>query len=174
MASPKKFDISVGDVLSIDPGTAFCGAALWRDGKLIATKTLTSEGYSVTVSERLRAISAQLKAFLHLYEAHVTCVITENPPHTLLKATLGAILVTEGVFSMFNDSSCLSPAEWKSWAKKRGASGEFGLIKGAAALSSTGFPVPPGASDDVCDAIMVYLAFRDKYGTHKAARRSKR
>ena len=115
-----------------------------------------------------------MRDFLHLYEAHVAVLITENPPHTLLKAVIGAVLMTEGVDSMFSDAHTVGVSEWKAWAKKRGAEGPFGLIKGVAALTASGFPCPPGIGDDEADAILVYLTYRDKYDGYKSINRSTR
>lgn len=171
-----EFDITKGDVLSVDPGTNACGVALWRQGVFIDSRTLISEGGgAINVSDRLRRISSQLKDFLDKYCADVEVVLSENPDHTLLKAMIGAILITQGVNSYFNDKHTVMPMEWKSWAKQRGASHPDGFkkIKGIAALKSTGFqPLP--ATDDEADAIMVYLSYKAKHGTHKAMRRGRR
>lgn len=82
--------------------------------------------------------------------------------------------MTEGVDSMYSDSHTVGVSEWKAWAKRLGAAGPFGLIKGVAALRSTGFNVTSDMNDDIADAIMVYLTYRDKYNGHKALNRAAR
>ena len=156
-------DVQVGDVLSLDPGTAVSGVALWRDGSLVATSALKSpNGYTATVSERLKEIVGQLDTFLTAHDAWVQIVICENPPHTLLKAVIGAVLVSPRVNSMFSDGHTVAVMTWKSWARAHGAGGPFKDIKGVKALKATGFPVPPGIGDDEADSILVYLAYRDR------------
>lgn len=169
----QKIDISKGDVLSLDPGTNLCGVALWRNGRLVASRVLKSYNTLDNVSDRLRAIADQLNDFLNLYEAHVTCIITENPPDTLLRAAIGIILISPRVHTYFSDRFTLGVMEWKKWAANNGATGPFKDIKGVRALGETGFaPLPE--TDDEADAIMVYLAYRDKYGNSKAMRRRDR
>ncbi len=162
MAS-KKLNVTVGDVLSLDPGTAVSGVSLWRDGNLIATAALTSpDGYNSTVSGRLKGMVSQLEQFLVSHDANVHIVICENPPHTLLKAVIGAMLIATRVDSMFSDSHTVAVMSWKAWARARGAGGPFKDIKGVKALKATGFKVPQGIGDDEADSILVYLAYRDR------------
>lgn len=159
----KKLDVTVGDVLSLDPGTAVSGVSLWRDGSLVATAALKSpNGYTSTVSGRLKGIVHQLNLLLDAHDAKVHIVICENPPHTLLKAVIGAMLVSPRVDSMFSDAHTVAVMSWKAWARARGAGGPFKDIKGVKALKATGFPVPQGIGDDEADSILVYLAYRDR------------
>lgn len=152
-----------GFILAIDQASNAAGVSLWRDGSLVATTVLKSDSPKDGFGKRLVAQIKQLDTFLdeHLTEP-LKLVLFEGVKSSHVLTTVGAFCCCKHLvdckFSPRNNF--VSALTWKRWARDRGATGKFGDIKGHKALTEVGWKNAP-ASHDICDSIMIYLAWRD-------------
>jgi hypothetical protein len=106
-----------------------------------------------------------------LGEEKIHTIISEDVRSKLVHLSFGSILTCAYIQAHIKTKgSFISPSAWKSWAKLRGATGDFKAIKGVKALRECGwdFTKYPVESDDIADSILIYLTWRDKYDTGSA------
>jgi hypothetical protein len=157
-----------GWVLSIDQASNAAGVVLWYDGRLIAQTCLLANKSSDAISVRLRTIVAGLTLFLDQHlgpEDSVKQVVFEGVKSMMVVLSIGAFLTCPRICAKLSPKqSFVYSSSWKKWAAKRGALGPVSEIKGVRALRDIGFPVDEYRilSDDVADAVLIYLTWREK------------
>jgi hypothetical protein len=156
-----------GWVLSIDEASNVAGAALWYDGKLVASSPLRAKKSTDPITTRLRQIVAELNAFLekHLKGDTVRQVVFEGVQSRMVMLTIGAFLTSPYIDARISPkASFVQSSSWKHWASKRGATGPVKDIKGVRSLREVGFDVDGYGitSDDVADSVFLMLVWREK------------
>ncbi len=155
-----------GYVLSVDPASNKCGVSLWRDGVYVASTCLSSRSSTDPFSVRMQTIVHQLENFLILElppGATITTIITEGVRSRLLQTCVGSLIVVKSIQADLSPkTSFVEPQQWKSWAKKHGATTE--PIKGMSALKEVGWDLKqfPVIGDDASDSVLIYLTWRDR------------
>ncbi len=157
-----------GWVLVIDQASNCAGVALWYSGTLKATTELLSHSKKDAIPQRLQYQVTQLDKFLaeHLPDsACITKLLFEGVRARLVLVTVGAFLTCSRIHAHISPkTSFIESTSWKKWAQLHGATGPIKLIKGVKALRETGFPVDEMGivSDDIADAVLMYLTWKDK------------
>jgi hypothetical protein len=156
-----------GWVLSVDPASNNCGVSLWRDGRYIAGRVLTSENRTDPYSKRLQDICRQLGTFLSIHVGNdtINTVIAEGVRSRIVQVAFGAILTDHHICAALSPKgSFVESMQWKRWARQRGATGLTPDIKGVKALTEAGWPMDkhPIDSEDVADSILIYLTWKDR------------
>lgn len=156
-----------GWVLTIDPASIQCAAALRFNGEPYARITLKAEK-KAKFSKRLQQLQEQLQSFLDecLGEEPVEKVIVEGVRSEKVSQTVGAFMICTQIDSSLGKNMVIHAPTWKSWARKQGATyeGTYLNIKGIKALQDIGwdFDKNPIASDDEADCELLYMAWRDR------------
>ncbi len=154
-----------GYVLVIDQASNAAGVSLWRDGNLVATTVLASKSPTDPFSRRVQHQVPQLTDFLdqHL-PAHtlIEKVLFEGVKARLVMIVVGSFLVCPRISAKMHEKfSFVGSGTWKRWARDHGATGPVREIKGKKSLTETGFDTAAIDSDDICDSILMYFAWRD-------------
>jgi len=157
-----------GYILSIDQASNIAGVSLWYDGHLRATTTLLSKSEKDPFSKRVQGQLVQLTAFLDCHlppDLNIDKVIFEGVRMRVVIAVIGAFMCCPRIDAkLVEKANFVESSTWKTWAKARGATGDFRLIKGVKALTEAGWDGAkyPITSDDIADSIMMYFAWRDR------------
>ena len=151
--------------LSIDPATHCAGVSLFKNNELVSWTILTSNHSRDNLTDRMKAQVTQLEEFLQLNLPKgemVGRIIMEDVRSKLLILSAGAYLTCPYIDAkVAYPYHFISPSKWKSWARRRGASGNSKEIKGLAALRMIkwDFDKYPIMSDDVADSVMQYYCW---------------
>lgn len=154
-------------VLSIDQASNNAGVSLWQHGMPRAWTVLAAKKKTDPLSVRLVQQRQQLETFLNEQLAStedIDVVLFENVKSKVVLLCAGAFLSLDIFQCKFKPKEhIVHPSSWKSYLRKRGATGE---IKGVKALEQ-GWPPSKRLklqSDDVADSMAIYLAWQEKYG----------
>lgn len=156
-----------GWILTVDQASNDAGCALWKDGNLIATTTLYSDSRRDPIGVRLVKIVTALDVFLDDFldaPTDLKLVLFEGVKARLVLVTVGAFVTSKYIrhCKIHQKWSFVETRSWKGWARKNGATGDVGLIKGLKALAEVGFPTADILSDDAADAVLLYLTWRER------------
>lgn len=139
--------------LSIDPASRSAGASLWKDGKYIASITLTSDKKRWT--DRMRQMTHQLSGFTDEHAAGKDLnVLIETTQHVKVRMSSGALTIAEHISS---DVESISPSTWKKWLRDNGIKHEKGRAALECVLGYAGIAAKV-ESDDEADSILMFLA----------------
>lgn len=152
----------------MDQASNSAGVSLWYSGNLRATTALLSDKSTDSMPRRLQSMVFQLNGFLDREVPKpdvINRVIFEGVKSRLVMVTVGAFLTCPRIQARISPTKdFVQSMSWKSYARKNGALGPIGDIKGVRALRDIRFPVDQYRilSDDIADSVLIYLTWREQ------------
>lgn len=156
-------------ILSMDQSSNLSGVSLWKEGNLQNTTLLKSDDPKHSYGRRLATQVHQLERWLDLEltpNEHIDLVLFELVKAPLVLTTVGAFCCVTHLqhCRLHPMHTFVASSSWKSWAKRKGATGPFREIKGVKALKEAGFDVDKHSitSEDIADSVMIYKAWEER------------
>lgn len=140
------------------------GFSLWFDDNLMATVALTVPDPKWTYARRVQYLATELSIWLCKQlgpRARISTVLFEGVRSRQVLVTVGAFLTCTQIDAHLFKHSFIESSQWKSYAKRRGATAPFIKIKGRKALEEIGWTKEMPATDDEADSILMYLTWME-------------